>query len=76
MNIQAFTEDGHGKLTHYVALAVPLTAVSIWILVALHNKDHHPDLEVSFATRLQWPVNNLIGWITRKRKVKKGINPV
>lgn len=60
MNIAEMSEDGRGKLTHYILLSVLLIAASIWILVALHNKHHHQDVNISFASRLQWPVRELI----------------
>ncbi|KAF9446764.1 hypothetical protein P691DRAFT_803529 [Macrolepiota fuliginosa MF-IS2] len=72
MNIENLTEGAHGKLVHYVVVAVLLTAASIWVLVALHNKHRHEDSDISFATRLQWPVTNLIRWtVGRRNRVKE-----
>lgn len=71
MNVRVLAEDAHGELSHYAALAVVLTAVSIWILVALHNKHRHEDPNVSFASRLQWPVKNLMKWGLGKRRAKE-----
>lgn len=67
MNIAQMTGDGLGKLRDYIILSVLLTAASIWILVALHNKHHHQDPNISFASRLQWPVRSLIKCMSRGR---------
>lgn len=67
MNITQLAGDGHGKLRDYIILSVLLTATSIWILVALHNKHHHQDPNISFASRLQWPVQRLIKLMSRGR---------
>lgn len=77
MNITQMTGDGRGKLTDYIAVAILLTAASIWILVALHNKQHHADVNISFASRLQWPIRSLIKWVaSRRRRIKKNDNLV
>lgn len=68
MNISQMSEGGRGKLTDYIILSVLLTAASVWVLVALHNKLHHLDPNISFASRLQWPVQTLIKWIFPGRR--------
>ncbi|KAJ3573123.1 hypothetical protein NP233_g2634 [Leucocoprinus birnbaumii] len=72
MNISQMSDDGRGKLTDYIVLALLLTAASIWILVALHNKQRHADENISFAARLQWPIQNLIRSVaSRKHRTEK-----
>ena len=65
-------EQGNGTVGEYLALALPLTAVTIWILIAFHGKFHTREGEdgPTLRERLCWPVISLNKWVIRlARKV-------
>ncbi|KAF9007638.1 hypothetical protein BDQ17DRAFT_1351039 [Cyathus striatus] len=59
MNIREISPDTVGTLAHYMAAAVPLTAITIWLIMAFHNKIHHEEQEITFWSRLKWPIFTL-----------------
>ncbi|KAF7324872.1 hypothetical protein MKEN_00529300 [Mycena kentingensis (nom. inval.)] len=65
MNIQELTHDTSGTLVHYIYVAIPLTLVTIWIIVAFQHRNRdpqnliHDDSEESwwsFWHRFSWPI--------------------
>ncbi|KAF8873988.1 hypothetical protein BD779DRAFT_1568096, partial [Infundibulicybe gibba] len=38
MNIREIVDDTHGTLARYFEVAIPLTAVTIWIILAVHHR--------------------------------------
>ncbi|KAG6868349.1 hypothetical protein C0993_004689 [Termitomyces sp. T159_Od127] len=55
MNIQNLVPDTVGTLAHYFEVAIPLTMVTIWIVVTFQSKNIYPE-GTSLFTRLGWPV--------------------
>jgi hypothetical protein len=57
MNTKEVNPDGFGTLGHYFATTVPLTTVTIWVIVALQgNWNQQGGEEISIWKRLQWPM--------------------
>lgn len=55
------------NLSQYIALALPLTIVTVWIIMAFQSKYIFPQ-GTSFFKRLGWPIF-LITVMARKRQV-------
>jgi hypothetical protein len=57
MNIKEINPGTNGTLVHYVVSTIPLTAVTIWIVIAVQRKylSERPD-EVSIWGELVWPL--------------------
>ncbi|KAJ7243048.1 hypothetical protein C8J57DRAFT_1452471 [Mycena rebaudengoi] len=62
MNVKEITPDTRGTIPHYLAFALPTTAVTIWIIMAFQyrKKDPrhlvHEDGEHEAEPRFSWPV--------------------
>jgi hypothetical protein len=71
MNVNILADGTHGTLGHYAAFAVPLTAVTIWIIMAFQyrKKDPshliHDENYVPMWSKLSWPFSKL------RRKFKR-----
>jgi Mg2+ and Co2+ transporter CorA len=81
MNIQSLQDGSRGTVPHYLAVALPLTAVSIWIIMALHTTSSRFDDEPppTFLNRLRWPfqaLQELIRVMKRKARGKAHIGIV
>ncbi|KAJ6535926.1 hypothetical protein DFH09DRAFT_1179170 [Mycena vulgaris] len=66
MNVKEITPNTRGTLPHYLALALPLTAVTMWIIMAFQyrKKDpsrliHEDEKETSMWSKLKWPVRSV-----------------
>jgi len=60
MNVQEITSGTGETLVHYVAFALPLTVVTIWIIMAFqHKKDLVTNEEQSFWHKISWPLGSL-----------------
>lgn len=58
MNINSLQDSTHGTWAHYLEIAIPLTALTIWIAVGLHsNRVGRDESEGSVLYRLQWPLH-------------------
>ncbi|TFK40046.1 hypothetical protein BDQ12DRAFT_601934 [Crucibulum laeve] len=70
MNIKEVAPDTSGRLSHYFASALPLTAVTVWIMLALHTKLHHgqDNPETSFVRQLSWPLDSFMRLFVQKKK--------
>ncbi|KAF8150601.1 hypothetical protein B0H34DRAFT_665532 [Crassisporium funariophilum] len=79
MNIDLLQSGSTGTLGHYLAVTVPLTAVTVWIILALHGRGHHGDPETTFLNRLKWPIRSLkrtILWQRNGRTMNAGLGVV
>ncbi|KIL68357.1 hypothetical protein M378DRAFT_21887 [Amanita muscaria Koide BX008] len=65
MNVTEIAPGTAGTVPHYLATALPLTVVSIWILVAYQSRYMFRE-EKSFFRRLLWPYELLREHIERK----------
>lgn len=67
MNVSEITPSTNGSLWEYLSLAIPLTLVTAWIIVAFQSKYIFPE-GTSFMKRLAWPVFLvLIPMFTKKK---------
>jgi hypothetical protein len=55
MNIRLFEDGTHGTMAQYLAVTVPLTAITIWIMVGLRWQDSQ-DNEKPLVYQLGWPI--------------------
>jgi Mg2+ and Co2+ transporter CorA len=55
MNVNEITPLTNGSLWQYLALAIPLTLLTAWLIVAFQSKYVFPK-GTSFMKRLAWPV--------------------
>ncbi|KAJ7768761.1 hypothetical protein B0H14DRAFT_2968337 [Mycena olivaceomarginata] len=71
MNVNILADDTHGTLAHYFAFAVPLTAITVWVIMAFQyrKKDPshliHDENYVSVWDKFSWP------WTTLRRKLMR-----
>lgn len=70
MNIKEIVPGTGGTLAHYVAVAVPLTIITIWVIVAFQSKYLYTK-PPRFWVRLGWP-KILLERLFGAKKVKKG----
>ena len=56
MNVTEINSGSQVNLTRYVELALPLTAVTIWIIISLQSKMHLNDPDRSMWSQMWWPV--------------------
>ncbi|KAJ7654800.1 hypothetical protein B0H17DRAFT_1021771 [Mycena rosella] len=66
MNLNEIVPGTNGTIPHYLALTLPLTAVTVWIIMAFQyrKKDpnkliHDDDQETSMWSKLKWPLVSL-----------------
>ncbi|KAF7368936.1 hypothetical protein MVEN_00219800 [Mycena venus] len=77
MNIDILSDGTHGTLVHYTAFAVPLTAVTIWIIMAFQyrKKDPshliHDENYVPIWHKLSWPFSKLRRRFKRSATAKR-----
>ncbi|KAJ7276937.1 hypothetical protein C8J57DRAFT_1061271 [Mycena rebaudengoi] len=71
MKMKEITPDTRGTISHYLAFALPTTAVTIWIIMAFQyrKKDPrhvvHEDGEHEAEPRFSWPVEGVRRWRRR-----------
>jgi hypothetical protein len=57
MNVREINPSTPGSVRLYFATMVPLTFLTVWIVMAVQSKYSYPDPErVTFWTRVTWPV--------------------
>ncbi|KAF8584986.1 hypothetical protein K439DRAFT_1616330 [Ramaria rubella] len=56
MNIKEINPGTLGSLAHYFETALPLTIVTIWVIVAYQGKWHEGEGDMSIWMRLMWPI--------------------
>jgi Mg2+ and Co2+ transporter CorA len=71
MNINSLQDSAYGTWAHYFELAIPLTAVTVWITVALHSKKVSRDeSDNDLLYRLQWPLHSAKRFMRHSKRVK------
>lgn len=76
MNIDLLTDHTNGTLAHYLAFAMPMTAVTIWVIMAFQYRkkdpNHliHDENHVSMWSKLSWPLSDLLKEFKWGRMVK------
>ncbi|KAF7377803.1 hypothetical protein MSAN_00203700 [Mycena sanguinolenta] len=86
MNIDLLADGTHGTLGHYCAFALPLTAVTMWVIMAFQQRKKDPshliqdENYVPFWSRLSWPLNlrKKIRWMNgpKSRPTSKAFDSV
>ncbi|KAK1231177.1 hypothetical protein PQX77_005703 [Marasmius sp. AFHP31] len=57
MNVKEVTDEGHSGVVVYIAVAIPLTIVTIWVIMTFQSKHFFQDrTDTTFWMRLGWPV--------------------
>jgi hypothetical protein len=54
MNIREIVPGTNGSVIRYLQLAVPLTIVTVWVIVALQS-EHFLGCNLSTSRRILWP---------------------
>jgi len=57
MNLNSFSDGAHGTWAAYLAISIPLIAVTGWLMLALQRHQREP--ERSFLLHLLWPFRDL-----------------
>ncbi|KAJ6460942.1 hypothetical protein C8R45DRAFT_794377, partial [Mycena sanguinolenta] len=78
MNIDILADNTYGTLAHYFAFALPMTAVTMWVIMAFQQRKKDPshliqdENHVSFWSKLSWPLNlhRRIRWIETMKRSK------
>lgn len=76
MNISSLQDGSLATPAEYLAVAIPLTALTIWVIVGLHSSVGPDTPEHSFIQRLQWPYHSLQrAWrqAMQKKRVNEGV---
>jgi hypothetical protein len=66
MNVREINPGTLGTLPHYIATVIPLTLISIWIIMAFQSKYYLSG--DSMWTRLLWPIVMVKGLFKREEK--------
>lgn len=66
MNISEINPGTLGNLSIYVAIALPLTLVTAWIIIAFQSRYIFPD-GTPFIRRLSWPVKLLSNMMKKEK---------
>lgn len=69
MNIKEINGDSDNlpNVTTYIELAIPLTAVTIWIILSLQSKAHLDEPEPSIWSQMWWPFTSVKRLIRPRR---------
>ncbi|KAJ7590510.1 hypothetical protein C8J56DRAFT_933090 [Mycena floridula] len=67
MNVGEIVPGTHGSLPHYVATALPLTILTIWVVMAFQSKHLFGTRTVSMWQRVAWPFFLFRTWRTRDK---------
>ena len=71
MNVIELNQGTYGTLAHYVAATLPLTVVTIWVVVAFQNSFTVPAAGNTW-TRLLWPIFILRALFHQPRRPDNG----
>ncbi|KIY69198.1 hypothetical protein CYLTODRAFT_420913 [Cylindrobasidium torrendii FP15055 ss-10] len=63
MNVKEVSHDTDGTLGYYFAAAMPLTFVTIWIIMAFQSKYLFKSQRTTFWSRLWWPWEMIKDWV-------------
>lgn len=56
MNVQEIVPQTLGTLAHYVETALPLTLVTVWVVMAFQSRYWLGNQDISIWMRLAWPL--------------------
>ena len=66
MNVGEINPGTHGTLPQYVAVTLPFTIMTAWIIIAFQSKYLMPG--TTFFQRLGWPVTLVYTMLLKKRE--------
>ena len=72
MNVMELNSGTYGTLPHYIAATLPLTFVTIWIIVAFQSRFVLRDAEAKWK-QLLWPIaliQRLLSWPRRPEELR------
>ena len=67
MNVSEINPGSLETISHYVAIAVPLTLVTAWIIIAFQSTYIFPE-NTGFFLRLGWPIYLVYKMMVQRRK--------
>jgi len=74
MNVTEINSGSKVDLARYVAVVVPLTAVTIWVMMSLKSKAHLDDPDPSMWSQMLWPLKAamdvFVGIFQARRKAR------
>ncbi|KAJ3788735.1 hypothetical protein GGU10DRAFT_345580 [Lentinula aff. detonsa] len=77
MNVKELSGQTLGTLPHYFAAAFPLTAITVWMVIAFQSKHLFRERETnSFWTRLAWPLLMIQSWFSKTKKTRVSMSSV
>ncbi|KAJ3998256.1 hypothetical protein F5050DRAFT_1567627 [Lentinula boryana] len=77
MNVKELSGQTLGTLPHYFAAAFPLTAVTVWMVIAFQSKHLFRERETSsFWIRLAWPLLMIQSWFSKTKKTRVSMSSV
>ncbi|KAJ3935061.1 MAG: cora-like Mg2+ transporter protein-domain-containing protein [Lentinula lateritia] len=77
MNVKELSAQTLGTLPHYFAAAFPLTAVTVWIVIAFQSKHLFKNRETSsFWARLAWPILMFQSLFSKSKKTRTSLSSV
>ncbi|KAG6818314.1 hypothetical protein H0H93_006039 [Arthromyces matolae] len=68
MNVDLLVPQTNGTLSHYFAVAMPLTIVTIWVIVAFQSNHLYPE-KTGFLIRFGWPVRLCLTILTWNKEI-------
>jgi hypothetical protein len=68
MNIRELVGDTRGTLAHYAETAIPLTLLTIYLIIAFQSKNYMGKVDASVWERLMWPVNVMVRGVFGKKR--------
>jgi hypothetical protein len=70
MNINSLQDSTNGTWAHYFEIAIPLTALTIWIVVGLQSNLVSRAEADGLLYRLQWPIRSVKWLMKRNGKIE------
>lgn len=71
MNVSEINPGSNGTLPRYVEIALPLTLVTAWIIIAFQSKYIFENQNTTFVQRLGWPAYLIMKMIQERKKEKE-----
>ncbi|KAF5325041.1 hypothetical protein D9619_009599 [Psilocybe cf. subviscida] len=71
MNVSEFNPGSLGTIPHYIAIALPLTLVTAWIIIAFQSTYIFPP-NTGFILRLAWPAYLVYKMMAMRMKKEEG----
>ena len=76
MNITVLEAGTYGTVPLYLAVTIPLTLFTVWVMVALHRHGSLNQDSESLLQTLKWPMQTLRQYLHDNRKRDKDVSAV